>query len=260
LEKRILSVDIALMASGKNDNDAASIFINSMNPIGGVGGRYINSFVYTVNYEGMRTDDLALTIRKLYDTYACDYLVIDGKGNGLPVIDLLMNEIFDKETGVTYDPLGCCNNEEINARCVSKTAPKVMWVMLGNPTLNTQCAIILRESLRNGTVRLIYDDYGCREKLHNLQGFSKLSQEDQVDFELPYKNTTLLLNELVNLKFEQNQDAIKVHERSGMRKDRYSSISYNLYVAKQIEREISKPKNTQDEMAKLLTIRSPVIA
>lgn len=81
-EIRILSADIALMSSKKHDNDATSIFINQLMPT--KAGRYTSNIVYTEACEGLRTDDQALIIRKLYDEFACDYIVLDSSGEPLP--------------------------------------------------------------------------------------------------------------------------------------------------------------------------------
>lgn len=77
-EIRILSADIALMPSKKNRNDATAIFINQLKPT--KAGRYSSNIVYAESHEGLRTDNQALIIRKLFDEYACDYLVIDANG------------------------------------------------------------------------------------------------------------------------------------------------------------------------------------
>lgn len=81
-EVRILSADIALMSSKKNKNDATAIFINQMMPT--KAGKYSNNIVYTESCEGLRTDDQALMIRKLFDEYSCDYLVLDTNGELTP--------------------------------------------------------------------------------------------------------------------------------------------------------------------------------
>lgn len=260
-EKRIMSVDIALMASKKRDNDAASIFINSNTPARGNRTQRLSTIVYTENMEGVRSDDLALRVRKLFDQYACDYLVIDAKGNGLPIVDLLMAEIIDRETGIVYPALGCLNNDEIAERCADKSAPKVIWAMMGNERLNSDCAITLRESFRNGSLRLLRSEYGVDEILEKVPGYSKLSPEQKNVFKMPYIHTTLLVNELVNLQTEQklSTGTIKVKEKSGMRKDRYSSLSYNIYVAKEIERQLAKPKNDMATMAQMISFKAPII-
>lgn len=80
-EFRILSADIALMSSKKHGNDATSIWVNSVTPT--KAGRYTSNIVYGMNCEGMRTDDQALIIRKLYDEFMCDYIVLDANGEML---------------------------------------------------------------------------------------------------------------------------------------------------------------------------------
>lgn len=84
-EIRILSADLALMGStgGKSgNNDATAIFINQMTPT--MSGRYLSNITYTTNFEGVHTEDQALTIRKMFEEYDCDYLVIDSKGEPTP--------------------------------------------------------------------------------------------------------------------------------------------------------------------------------
>lgn len=80
---RILSADIALMSSRKHNNDATAIFINQLMPT--KAGRYSSNIVYTESCEGLRTDEQALVIRRLFDEFACDYLVLDCSGEDLPV-------------------------------------------------------------------------------------------------------------------------------------------------------------------------------
>lgn len=82
-EKRLLSVDVALMQSTKNDNDAAAIFINQLLPT--KAGRYINNIVYPTADEGLRTQEQALRIRRAYEEFECDYIVLDCQGKLLPM-------------------------------------------------------------------------------------------------------------------------------------------------------------------------------
>ena len=63
---------------------------------------------------------------------------------------------------------------------------------------------------------------------------------------MPYVNTSCLVNELINLEYEARDNGIKVREKSGMRKDRYSSLSYNLAVSRELERQMARPRNTGD--------------
>ena len=73
-----------------------------------------------------------------------------------------------------------------------------------------------------------------------VKGYKNLSQSERNSILICYINTTLLIDEMINLQHQDNDGLIKVFEKSGRRKDRYSSLSYNYYVACQLERKIKK--------------------
>ena len=254
-EKRILSADIALMASKKHNNDATAIHINCMMPT--KSGRYVSNIVYSETCEGLRTDEQALIIRKLFDEYSCDYLVIDSSGVGLGSVDLLMSDISDPLTGEIYPALSCCNNPEMAARCTVPGAEKVIWAIKANASQNSDMAIMLREGFRSGRVRLLNNEYDAEESLAEIKGYNSLSPADKVQIQLPYINTTLLVNELINLQHDESGGKVKIYEKSGMRKDRYSSLAYNYYVALQIENKLNKSKARNADSQNWFEIKVP---
>lgn len=237
-ECRILSADIALMSSKKHKNDASSIYINQMLPT--KSGRYTSNMVFSDEAEGLRTDEQALSIRRLFDDYDCDYLVLDTNGIGLGVYDELAKDIADPDTGQIYPALSCCNDKTMAERCTVPNARKAIWSIKASAQFNSDCAFLLREGFRSGRIRLLETEYDAEESLKELKGYQGLSQADKVKFELPYIHTTLLIDELTKLEHEESGGRVKVYERSGMRKDRYSSVSYNYYVANQIEQQSAK--------------------
>ncbi len=254
-EIRIVSADIALMSSSKYDNDATSIFVNQMLPVGN--GKYISNIIYAQNDEGLRTDVQALRIRRIFEEYQGDYLVLDAKGLGLGVVDAIMGDMFDTENGVTYPALSCCNNEEIAKRCAVKDAPKKIYAVQGNPEFNSQCALGLREALKQGQVRLLVSEYDADELLGAIKGYTNLSAEEALAYKLPYIHTSLLINELVNLEYEAKNGVVRVKEKSGMRKDRYSSLSYNIFVAKLLEREMTLGNKRKSIEEVVVNFRAP---
>lgn len=257
-EIRIVSADIALMSSDKNNNDATSIFVNQMLPMGN--GRQINNIVFAHNDEGLRADVQALNIRRIFEEYQGDYLVIDSKGLGLPIVDLLMSDLHDQRSGVTYEALSCFNNEEIAKRCAVKNAPKKIYAIQGSAEFNSKCALGLRDAIKQGQVKLLVSEYDADDFLEGIKGYASLSPEDALVYKLPYIHTTLLINELVNLEYEAKNNVIRVKEKSGMRKDRYSSLSYNIYVAKLIEREqlLASKQQTIEDL--VFNFRAPKIS
>lgn len=256
-EKRLLSADIALMASNKHNNDASALFVNQLLPT--KSGRYINNIIYTESMEGMRTDEQALSIRKLYEEYACDYIVLDCNGVGLGVFDALATDIVDVETGEIYPALSCYNNPELAARCTNREAPKVIWSINGSPKFNSDCAVLLREGFKSGKIRLLENEYEGEMQLKNLTGYDALPVSEKMCFKLPYINTTLLIKELISLKMEESSGLIRLSEKSGMRKDRYSSLSYNYWVSTKLERGLRRKSEDEDEIANTFCFRAPKI-
>jgi hypothetical protein len=251
-ERRILSVDIALMSSRSRNNDASSIFINQLIQTQGQNERYVNNIIYTENHEGLLTDQLALIIRRLFTEFECTDLVIDCRGIGFGVLDCILKDIYDPEIGETYEALSCCNNEDIAERCLVPNAPKVIWA-INNQTakFNSDCALGLREALKQGKVRLLISEFSADEELGELKGYGNLSLEDKLKFQMPYVHTGLLINELINLTYEARDGVVKVKEKSGERKDRYSSLSYNIWVSRQIEANMKRPKSVFDPVSVL---------
>lgn len=83
-ERRILSVDVALMASSKHNNDASAIIVNSATPTRG--GSYIANIVWMENHEGLNADELALIVRRLFDVYKCTDLALDCSGRNAHLV------------------------------------------------------------------------------------------------------------------------------------------------------------------------------
>lgn len=254
-EVRILSADIALMSSKKNNNDATAVFINQLTP--SKVGRYVSNIVYADTYEGLRTDDQALVIRKLFDEFSCDYLVLDTTGLGLGVYDCLARDIVDPETGEIYPAISCCNNPEMASRCTVMGAEKVIWAIKASAQFNSDCAFLLREAFRSGRMRLLVTEYDAEELLKGIRGYNSLSPAEKLNYQLPYIHTTLLIDELTKLQHEESGGKIKIFEKSGMRKDRYSSLSYNYYVATQLETKLSKRMSMNSSVADTFVIKPP---
>jgi len=247
-EKRILSADIALMSSRKHNNDATAIFVNQMMPT--KAGRYTSNIVYGDTFEGLHTEDQALVIRKLYDEFACDYIVLDCNGLGLGVFDALVRDMVDPDSGEIYPALSCCNNPEMAERCTVKGADKVIWAIKANPAINSECAVLLREGFKSGKIRLLVTEYDGESLLGEIKGgkgYGSLSPSEKTKLQMPYIHTTLLIDELVNLQHEESGGRVRVFEKTGRRKDRYSSLSYNYYVATQLEGRLGRRREASFE-------------
>lgn len=244
-ERRFLSADIALMASKKHNNDASSIMVNRAIP-NQSGTSFISNFVYMNSYEGMTTDDLALIIRRAFYYFKCTDLVIDAQGVGTGVYDLLIKDMYDPETGENYDALTCCNNKDMADRCKVLTARPVIWSIKAGASFNNEMCTLLRMGFQNGKINLLMDKDVIEDHLRSkIKGYQKMQPSEQLKYKVPYIQTSLAINELINLESDTSGVNIKIKEKSGARKDRYSSMGYNFWATTQCERELVK--STEDK-------------
>lgn len=236
-ERRIMSVDVALMASNKHRNDASAIIINSAIPTNN--NNYVSNIIYLENHEGLNTDELALVIRRLFRLYKCTDLVVDTNGSGLGVFDALIRDMVDPETGELYGALSCCNDKDMAARCKVANAPEVIWSIKASASFNNEICILLRSGFKQGKINLLVSEFEAEEILKDkIKGYAKMQPFEQLQYKMPYIQTTLLIYELTKLEHEIKGTNIKIIEKTGMRKDRYSSLAYNYWVQCQLEREI----------------------
>lgn len=235
-ERRILSIDIALMASKRHKNDAASLFINRAIPTNQ--NKYQANIIWLDTYEGLLTNELALVVRRLFDLYKCTDLVIDANGNGMGVYDLLVQDMVDYETGQIYPALSCCNDDAMADRCKDPKAPKVIWSIKASAKFNSDIARSLRIGFKNENINLPVSEQEAEVNLRDkLRGYKKMPSNQQMQYKLPFYYSDLTRRELVNLEGKINGSDVKIIEKSGMRKDRYSSLAYNYWVQCELERQ-----------------------
>lgn len=251
-ERRILSVDVALMSSKKNKNDASSLIINSAVPY--TDTELTSNIVYLRNFEGLTTDELGLEIMRTFYLYECTDIVIDSNGVGMGCVDFISRDQYDGTNGKTYKAFKCINDKTMAERCKVKDANPCLWSVKANAAFNNMISILLRSGFTDGRINLLCDERTGEEYIKNkVKSFHKLDPEQQALYKVPYLMTSMLINELINLDHTYVDGKVKILEKSGMRKDMYSSLAYNFWVLNEIQRElVPKPERKMD-LAELLS-------
>lgn len=252
-ERRILSVDVALMASKKHNNDAACLTIGRA--ILGDNNEYSGNIVYQETHEGLTTDELGLITMRMYYQYNCTDCAVDTNGQGIGVYDFIIKDQYDPEYGVTYNAITCCNDEAMAERCKIKGAERVVWSIKANADFNSNAATALRVALQNGKINLLVNEFECEDAVKKIRGYGKMTPTEQAMLKMPYVQTSLMVNELINLEYSVKGSKIKITEKTGMRKDRFSSLEYLWYVIQQLNiKRRPSYESTEDFLSKL-TIR-----
>jgi len=258
-EIRLLAADIAVMGSKKHKNDATSVTILQLLPTNN--NQYIRNVVYLENFEGGHSETQAIRIRQLYEDFQCDYLILDCAGVGMSVYDELVKDLTNPDTGEVYPALTCKNNDEMAARYKGESSnpPKVIYSVKASMQFNSDCASLLKDNIKRGKLRLLINEQEADTYFHSIKGFKNLATEKKTELLMPYTQTTLLINEIINLKYEVVGAKVKLSEKGNDRKDRYSSLAYANYMASELELDISKKKKESINNSFGLHYRKPII-
>lgn len=178
---------------------------------------------------------------------------------GISIYDNLVREQIDEDRNCVYPAWTCVNDPKMAERCTVANAPAVIYSIKANAQLNSDMAVSLRDCLKRGKLKLLVSEIDGQEILLKNKYYNRLSEEDKTMFQLPYYNTTMLINETINLSYELVNGKIRVSEPAGMRKDRYSSVSYGNYIANELERDLLRPTERMDLLAGF-QFRKPVIS
>lgn len=154
--------------------------------------------------------------------------------------------------------VGCSYCDDVYSE-ESMNDDKVIWAIKGSPSLNSDCAVLLREGFRSSKIRLLVTEYDADTLLGDIRGYNSLTPLEKTRLQMPYVHTTLLIDELVKLQHEESGGRVRIYERAGMRKDRYSSLSYNYYVALQIENKMNRNKVTDFDSNNFFMFKAPKI-
>ncbi len=245
-EIRILSADIAVMSSKRNKNDATAVFVLQLLPT--KDGQYIRNVLYSETHEGGHSKSQAMLIRRLYEQMECDYIVLDTNGVGNGIFDNLVDDMVDDLTGEFYPAFTCLNDEEMaqHYKGKSRNPKQVIYSVKATSKWNSQCAYSLRDCIDRGKMRLLLGEEEFDEMMESNKAYQELSAEDKLTLKMPFIQTSLLINELVNLEYTTVGTDIKIKEIGTNRKDRYSSISYANQFANELERKLARPRISSD--------------
>ena len=206
--------------------------------------------IYTMTDEHM--EDQAIQIKRLFYKYKARRLVIDGNGVGLGLVDYMVKSQED-ENGDFYPDFGVENDDEgyYKKYRTSNTEYDAMYVLKANAPINTECHTIAQTTLSSGKVRFLIDEKTAKEKLLTTAKGQKMTPEERADYLKPFTLTSILKEEMLNLR-EENEgiNIILKQANRGIRKDKFSAFEYGLYYIKQEEDRKKKKKkfNAKDWM------------
>lgn len=233
----VLSVDVGR----KGCDSVVCVFKVTPQSVGGAIKSLVNMYTFSDEHFG----DQALRLKKLYYKYKARRLVIDANGLGIGLIDFMVKSQIDPDTGDTYPDFGVYNDDEAYYKKYKTniTESDAMYLIKANAPINTEAHANAQAQMNSGRVQFLIDERVAKQKLMNTKVGQNMKPEERADYLHPFTLTSILKEEMLNLR-EENEgvNIILRQANKGIKKDKFSSFEYGLYYIKQEEDKKRKKK------------------
>lgn len=209
-----------------------------------VDGPAIKSLVNMFEYDDDHFENQAVHIKRLYYKYAARRIVIDGNGLGIGLIDYMVKPTITEDGDILPD-FGIYNDED---NYYKKYQTKdceydAIYIIKANAPINTEAHTIAQTSLNSGKIKFLIDEIVAKNKLLATKVGQAMTPEQRNEYLKPFVLTTVLKEEMMNLR-EENEGVNIILKPANRRikKDKFSALEYGLYYIKQEEESKKKKK------------------
>ncbi len=214
--------------------------------------------VNIVSFAGMHFGEQAIEIKLLYNKYKPERVVIDGAGLGAGLIDELIKPQVDVRTNQYLNPWGVMNDDKgyYQQFKTADTISNLLYIIKANAPFNTEMYANLQTQLTTGKLRFLIDERQAKLKMDasRAKKFKDMTDEDKAAWIIPFTQTSLLKDQMVNL--EQKNDGINIildRTNQNIKKDKVSAMGYGLwYIKVEVDDVAMRRKQmTIDQMLKV---------
>ena len=207
----------------------------------------VNIFILGKTLEEKVFDRQVIELKRLIRDFNPREVVIDINGLGVAFADTMIKENIDQESGEIYPAYGFKNEESKYLTTQPKNAIKILYGIKANGQLNSDMHSALFAKVYSGHVKFLISEQNARTKLLSTRRGQRMNPEDRNKRLLPHELTSILINEIMNLKIKptgvSNQLAVE-QINARMLKDKFSALEMGVYRVVQIENEqISRRRN-----------------
>ena len=244
----VVSVDVGR----KGDLTEACVFKVTPQPQGSSLKTLVN--LYTFEAEHFETQ--AINIKKLYYKYKARTVVIDANGVGAGLVDFMVLDQVDPETGDLLPNFGVGGatyegwEKDYKKHRTVDTETDAMYLIKANAPINTEAHSYVQTQLAAGRIKFLIDETQAKAKLMGTKMGQAMSPDKRAEHLKPFTLTTILREQMLNL-VEENEGVNIILKQSskGIKKDKFSAFEYGLYYIKQEEdRKRKKKFNVKDMM------------
>lgn len=154
-------------------------------------------------------------------------MIIDGNGLGTGLIDFMVKPQIDTTTGEVFPDFGVINDDKDEYRKykTNETVLDAMYIIKANSTINSDAHANAQMQLNSGKVKFLIDERVAKQKLLATKVGQNMSSEKRSDYLHPFTQTSMLREEMLNLREENEGINIILRQANrGIRKDRFSAL------------------------------------
>lgn len=207
------------------------------------------AFISLVNIDTMNDthfEDQAIKLKKLKQRYKAQKIVIDGNGLGIGLVDYMVKAQTDPDTGEIIPDFGVDNDEDGEYKKYQSEIceQNALWIIKANAPINTEAHANAQTQLSSGHVKMLIDERVAKVKLMAKKRGQDMTPEERADYLKPFTLTSILKEEMMNLR-EENEgvNIILKQANKSIKKDKFSAFEYGLYYIKLEEDKKRKRKN-----------------
>ena len=211
-------------------------------------GSAFKSLVNIETKEDEHFENQAIWLKSLYYKYKARRLVIDGNGVGFGLIDYMVKSQINPDTGEVYPDFGVYGGTQADAAQEFKKyrtdqcEQDAIYILKANAPINTEAHANALVQLSSGRTKFLQDERITKAKLLGTKVGQNMTPEQRADYLRPFTLTSILKEELLNLREENEGINIILKQASKtIGKDKFSAWEYGLYYIKQ-EEESKKQK------------------
>ena len=190
-------------------------------------------------------EDQAIKVKRLFYRYKARRLVIDANGIGIGLMDYLVKSQIDPDTNEFFADFGVYNDEEKFYKKFQTVdcEQDAIYMIKANAPINTEAHANMQSQLSSGKIKFLEDERIAKTKLLGTKMGQTMTPEKRAEYLRPFTLTSILKEELMNLR-EENEGVniiLKQANRS-IKKDKFSALEYGLYYIKTEEDSKKKKK------------------
>lgn len=202
------------------------------------------NLVYIESFENSHFEEQSIRLKQLFYKYNAKRLIIDGNGAGIGCVDYLVKPQYISGTDIKYPSFGIYNDEEGFYKKYQEddTEKDAVYILKASAPINTEAHVNAQAQLVSGKLKLLIDERSAQKNLMGTKVGQAMTPERRAEELKPYTLTSILKEEMMNLREEtEGLNIILKQANKSVKKDKFSALEYALYYVK-VEEEAKKRK------------------